>query len=368
MKYAVVGAGLSGATVAHLLAPYGDVTVFEKEPVVGGACYTERDPTTGIMVHKYGPHIFHTASLAVRMFMTKFGDWMPFDLRMKSVHDLEVYSGPPINLHTMNQYYDTCWTPAEARRTLQKKIYNWGPKNFEEAAIATVGQGLYEAFLQAYTIKQWGRNPTEIPASVFQRLPIRFDYDDRKYPAGEWQAIPREGYTQIIKNMLDRITVVLSAHVRNGWAWEDYDWVFWTGPIDEYFKYQYGRLPYRTVTFEPERATDDLGAPVVCFPDPEDEYTRITSHGRFEYWVEHPWTYQTKEYSKETGPGDRPFYPVHLAGGSEMLQKYQELAKQERKVTFLGRLGTFKYIDMDRAVSEAMQCVENFKATILPSL
>lgn len=361
MRIAIAGAGLSGATVAHHLNPFYDVTVFESEAHVGGACHTARDPETGVMVHTYGPHIFHTARPEVRDFVEDFGTWMRFDLRMKSMVDDQIYSGPPINLHTINQFFKTRLSPAKAQaRVAEPRMEPYA--NFEEAAISTVGQPLYEAFLQHYTAKQWGRPAAEIPASVFARLPIRFNYDDRKYPRGEWQAIPLLGYTAVIERMLEGITVLLNTPFRRIDA-EQFDHVIYTGPIDGWFDYVLGRLEYRTVHFEKLvlPVEDGQGAPCICYPGLFEDFTRITEHKHFAPWERHDHTVLSVEHSDHCGPTDRPFYPVRVAGAAvELIKDYEQLTHTEKNVTFLGRLATYRYIDMEQAVWEAIECARKF--------
>lgn len=357
-RIAVVGAGFTGATIANLLAPSHDVTVFEERPVIGGMAYTER--RNGIMVHARGPHIFHTKHDHVRDYVQKFGKWESFDLRVKSAANGQVYSGPPINLHTINQFFGTNMTGAHARHDLQGHYP--GGSTFEAAALEAVASQLYEVFFRNYTRKQWGRDPKTLSAEIFARIPIRFNYDDRKYPREEWQAIPVEGYTQTIENMLRGIEVRLGSSLRPG-SWRGYEHIFWTGPLDQYFNYCEGRLPYRTLDFVHEEHVGDYqGCPVMNYPG-DESWTRITEHKHFAPWESHDCTIITKEIPREAGPGDALYYPVDLEEGRERVLAYKARAAAEAAhTTFVGRLGTFRYIDMDQAIFEAIECVRKFQS------
>lgn len=362
MRVAIVGAGITGATLAYSLARHCKVVVFEAMPHVGGMAYTERDPETGIMMHRYGPHIFHTSNMHVRRFMEQFGRWRKFDLRMKSWLKGKIYSAPPINLHTINQVYGACWAPAEARDFLQRGRVDNEASNFEEAARNTIGPDLYSMFLENYTRKQWGREPRDLPMSIFERVPIRFNYNDSKYPVEDWQAIPEEGYTAIIERMLKGVTTLTSCPVDRTLA--GYDHVFYTGPVDRWFGYNFGRLPYRTLDFvhETRDVRDAQGCAVMAFPGEHPPVTRRTEHKHFTPWENYPKTILTQEYAREAGPKDMPFYPVRLAtpGDERLVQEYERLANQEKGVTFVGRLATYRYIDMDQAVLEARECARKF--------
>ena len=371
MKIAVVGAGFSGAVVARELSRNvrNVVDVFESRSHVGGHCATTRDPKTGVMVHTYGPHIFHTANARVENYMQQFGPFVPYRHTVKAISKKEAYS-LPINLHTINQFYGVTLNPTNAREFFARCAASAadalpaGPANFEEQAVASVGRSLYEAFLEGYTWKQWGRDPRELPASIIKRLPVRFNYND-SYFDHPFQAIPRDGYSSVIARMLDcgGVRLYLNSLFSRSQA-SDYDHVFYSGPLDAWFGYSHGRLPYRTLNFEITRHDGDYqGTPVVNYCDRDVPYTRITEFKHFTPWETHDKTIIAKEFSRECGPDDEPYYPVRLRG-QEMLNDYIQLAEEESNVTFVGRLGKFTYIDMDVAIAQALETVDKFRCEL----
>ncbi|MBE9539433.1 MAG: NAD(P)-binding protein, partial [Proteobacteria bacterium] len=254
---AIVGAGFSGAVIARELADSGlNVTVFDQRSHVAGNCHTQRDPESGVMVHKYGPHIFHTDNERVWRYLKQFTEFMPYTNRVKTTTRGQVFS-LPINLHTINQFFGKTFSPSEARafiETDQADLSIENPESFEEQALRFVGPGLYEAFLKGYTQKQWGCSPTALPASILKRLPVRFNYDDN-YFFHQYQGMPREGYTAIVVQILDHPAIDLQLGTnfdRNQKS--DYAHVFYSGSIDGYFDFQLGRLGYRTLDFREIRA------------------------------------------------------------------------------------------------------------------
>lgn len=362
-KIAVIGAGFSGAVVARELAAFGhSVDVFEARNHIAGNCYTERDPATDVMVHVYGPHIFHTDNERVWKYISFFGDMVPYNHRVKAVANDAVYS-LPINLHTINQFYGAKFTPAGAERFVKSRCkIGAEPRNFEEQALAMIGPELYEAFMAGYTRKQWGRDPTELPAAILKRLPLRFDYND-SYFAHPYQAIPRHGYTEIVNDILDHkaITVYLSAPMTaDEIERRDYAHIFYSGPLDEWFGCAYGRLAYRTLDFVTER-TDTIGCPVINYCDQNIPYTRRTDFKHFTPWEkDHGKSFIYREYSREAAPGDDLFYPVRLATDKVPLAQYTERANAERRTTFIGRLGTYQYLDMDVTIAQALAVADKF--------
>ena len=370
MRFGVVGSGFSGAVIGRGLAEAGhDVTVFDSRPHVAGNCHTERDAETGVMVHMYGPHIFHTSDERVWEYVNRYGEMVPYDHRVKTTVGGKVYS-LPISLHTINQLFDTALTPDEARdRIAQEADESIGePANFEEQALRFIGRTLYEAFFYGYTRKQWGVHPRQLPASVLKRLPVRFTYAD-SYFSHPHQAIPRDGYTAIVERILDheRIQVRLSHHFVAADR-TPFDHVVWTGPLDEWFGHEHGRLGYRTLDFEPYRADgDSLGCPVMNFGDYEVPYTRITEHKNFAPWESHERTICFKEYSRACSEGDIPYYPIRLADDRALLDRYLDAARSERGVTFVGRLGTYRYLDMDVTIGEALAAVDGILAAVASS-
>jgi UDP-galactopyranose mutase len=358
MKHiAVAGAGFSGAVIAYQLAGAGyAVDVFDPRPHTGGNCYTERDPATGIIVHVYGPHIFHTDNDKVWNFIRCFDDFVPFTNRVKAIAQGRVFS-LPINLLTINQFFGKTFSPNEAEHFLSsigdKTITE--PQTFEEQALRFVGQQLYEAFFKGYTIKQWGIDPSNLPASILKRLPIRFSYDDN-YFSSLYQAMPQHGYGYIIEKLLDHanIKVFLNTKFERELR-SKYEHTFYSGPLDGWFNYEYGRLGYRTLDFVAERHSGDFqGNAVINYCDVDVPWTRISEHKHFSPWEKHADTIVFKEYSRSTGENDIPYYPIRLAKEKADLTHYVALARTEAKVTFVGRLGTYRYIDMDVAIGEAL--------------
>lgn len=352
----VVGAGFSGAVIARRLADAGhDVTVYETRPHVGGNCYTER--RHGIVVHVYGPHIFHTGNERVWRWVQQWAEWKPYRLTVRSTARGRVYP-LPVNLHTINQVFDTAIAPAQALTILDLK-HTTG-ETFEDAAIGAVGEKLYRLLFAGYTHKQWGIDPTELPASVFRRLPVRFNYNDN-YFDHPYQAIPDGGYTPIFERLLDhrRITVRLSTRFNQ----HDGDHVFWTGPLDAYFGHVFGRLAYRTTHFQHIVSSGDWqGVALMNFADVDEPVTRSTEHKHLAPWERHETTYVSREVPAACGPDDEPFYPLRLAHDRRLLDLYVQRAQQERNVTFLGRLGTYRYLDMDVAIGEALDVADRYLA------
>ena len=365
----VVGAGFAGAVVARELADAGfEIELIDQHDHLGGNSHTQRDSKTGIMLHYYGPHIFHTDDREVWDYVSRFARMMPYVNRVKACAGRRIYS-LPINLLTINQFFQLHLSPAQARDFLQSKARrsSSAPANFEEQALAMVGPEIYQAFLRGYTLKQWGVEPCQLPASIIKRLPVRFNYDDN-YFKHQLQGIPAEGYTQMIQRMLDhsRIRITLGTL----WSPRDrgnYCHTFYTGELDGFFGYTLGRLEYRTLRFErfyPSPAEtlrgDYQGCAVMNFCDPDVPYTRITEHKHFAPWEDHDSTVCYYEYSQPHAENDIPTYPVPLADQRTLLNGYLDLARKQRKVTFAGRLGTFRYLDMDQAVRESLDAAREF--------
>ncbi len=360
MRIAIAGAGLSGAVLARELSSAGhDVEVFEARDHVAGNCYTKRDPATGVMVHVYGPHIFHTDNPRAWEYVRHFDVFMPFSQRGRAVVGSKVFS-LPINLLTINQFFGKAMSPTEARIFIASQCRPYDkPQNFEEQALSTIGPDLYEAFFRGYTIKQWGRDPTELPASILQRLPLRFNYDDN-YFSHQFQGIPRHGYTEVVDGMLEGIPVHLNERLtpRGG---ERFDHVFYTGPLDAWFGYCNGRLAYRTLDFKSQVVEGDgLGTSVLNYCDQDVPYTRRTEHKHFTLWEPHDKSLIFTEYSRECGPGDEPYYPIRLARDKEQLALYSAMVAASDRVTFVGRLGTYRYLDMDVTITEALAVADKF--------
>ena len=356
---AIVGAGFSGAVIARELAEAGHrVDVFDSRPHVAGNCHTERQDDD-VMVHVYGPHIFHTAHEHVWQYMNRFGTMMPYNHKVKATTQGKVFS-LPVNLLTINQFFGKTFTPAEAEAFItsigDQSITD--PQSFRDQGLRFVGPELYAAFFDGYTRKQWGVDPVELPASILARLPVRFNYDD-SYFNHPYQAIPRDGYTPIVANILDHpgITVTLGV-VKSRADLAGADHVVWSGPIDAYFGFEHGRLGYRTLDFERQVHDGDFqGCAVMNYGDPDVPYTRITEHKHFAPWETHHKTVTYHEYSRLADPNDVPYYPIRLVKEKGQLQQYVHEVGMLSNITFVGRLGTYRYLDMDVTIHEALGAV-----------
>jgi UDP-galactopyranose mutase len=360
----IVGAGFSGAVVARELAEAGIASlVVDGRSHVAGNAHTERRDN-GVMVHVYGPHIFHTGDTRVWEYINRFGEMMPYNHRVKATSGGRVYS-LPVNLHTINQFFGTTMSPAEAEKFIAARADSsiGTPVSFEDQALKFVGKELYEAFFQGYTEKQWGVSPTELPASILARLPVRFSYED-SYFNHPYQAIPKDGYTPIVEAMLDHPLIEVSlGQLVTPSELSSAEHVFWSGPIDQYFSRQFGELGYRTLDFVETQATGDVqGCPVMNYCDRDIPYTRITEHKHFAPWESHEGSTIYTEYSRLAEAGDIEYYPIRQVREKELLEKYVEAAKEATGVTFLGRLGTYRYLDMDVTIKEALDVAAEFLA------
>ncbi|MFM9085923.1 MAG: UDP-galactopyranose mutase [Acidimicrobiia bacterium] len=364
--FAIVGAGVSGAVAARGLAAAGhEVDVVDARDHVAGNSHTRRHET-GVLVHVYGPHIFHTPHQRVWDYVRRFATMRPYRHRVRAIVGDRAYQ-MPMNLGLINAFFGASMTPEEAERFVSARADATivDPASFEEQALRLVGRELYEAFFAGYTRKQWGVDPRELPASILARLPLRFT-DDDSYFSHPYQGIPEGGYTPIVEAILDhpRVRVHLGRAVgRTELA--AFDHALWTGPIDAYFDHAHGRLGYRTLDFEPEVADGDYqGCPVVNYCDAAVPWTRITEHKHFAPWESHARTVVYREYSRECGPDDVPYYPIRLVREKAQLGEYVRLARGVGGVTFLGRLGTYRYLDMDTTIHEALGLVDALTAAI----
>ena len=360
----MVGAGLSGAVIGRKLAEAGHtVTIVDTRDHIAGNCHTERDADSGVMVHNYGPHIFHTDDEQVWDYVNTFQRFMPYKNRVKTTSRGQVFS-LPVNLHTINQFFDKTMRPDEAHAFITQEQADTSiedPQTFEEQAMRFVGKDLYEAFFKGYTMKQWGCHPSELPASILKRLPVRFNYDDN-YFFHKFQGMPENGYTEMVAGILDHenITVHLSTSFDRSQV-DDYDHVFYSGQLDGYYGYDLGRLGYRTLDFERFTYDGDYqGCAVMNYGEVEVPYTRITEHKHFSPWETHAGSVCYKEFSRECGEQDIPYYPIRLMDEKDMLQDYVTRATAETKVTFVGRLGTYRYLDMDVTIREALDTADVF--------
>ncbi len=364
-RFLIIGAGFSGSVLANRLVNLLDcrIDMWDERNHAGGNCHTSRDEKTGIMVHTYGPHIFNTDKKEIWDYVNSFGEFRPYVHRVKALSKGKIYP-LPVNLFTINQFFGQSFTPAEAKSFLETKADNsiTDPQNFEEQALHFIGNELYKAFFYGYTKKQWGCEPTELPASILKRIPVRFNYDDN-YHANIYTGIPVDGYSAIMEGMTEHpdITITLNKKFTAQTDVSGYTHIFYTGPLDAYFQFEYGRLGYRTVTFEKHYADGDhQGLSQMNYCDEEVPYTRVAEHKHFTPWEKHDQTIYFKEFSKETGPDDEPYYPKRLDADKSMLQHYRKKAASLSGISFLGRLATYRYMDMHHVIGEAMAFSENF--------
>ena len=358
--YLIVGAGLYGAVCAREAVKAGKtVLVVDKRPNIAGNVYTEE--VEGINVHVYGAHIFHTNNKIVWDYVNQFAEFNRFTNSPVANYKGELYS-LPFNMYTFNKMWGVV-TPEEAAAKIEEQKKAAGitePKNLEEQAISLVGTDIYEKLVKGYTEKQWGRDCRDLPAFIIKRLPVRLTFDNNYFNA-LYQGIPMGGYTKMVANMLDGIEVRLGVDYLENKAEYDAlaDKVIYTGPIDAYFGYQLGNLEYRSVRFETEvlDKPNFQGNAAVNYTDRETPWTRIIEHKWFEFGTQ-PKTVISREYSSEWKPGDEPYYPVNDEKNGALYQQYKALAQQESKVIFGGRLGEYKYYDMDAVIASALDMCE----------
>lgn len=364
--YLVVGAGLFGAVFAHEAKKNGkSVLVIDKRPNIAGNIYTEK--VEGINFHKYGAHIFHTNDTGVWNYITQFATFNRFTNSPVANYKGELYS-MPFNMYTFNKMWGVV-TPEEATEKIeeQKSEITGEPKNLEEQAISLVGRDIYEKLVKGYTEKQWGRDCKELPAFIIKRLPVRLTFDNNYFNA-LYQGIPVGGYTKMVENMLDGIEVRLNVDfLKEREKYEALaDRIIYTGAIDAYFDYALGNLEYRSVRFENEilDIPNFQGNAAVNYTDRETPWTRIIEHKWFEFGKDEagndlPKTVISKEYSSEWKPGDEPYYPVNDEKNNKLYQEYKKMSEKEEKVIFGGRLGEYKYYDMDVTIRSALNLAES---------
>lgn len=363
--YLIVGAGLFGAVCARQLTDAGrSVLVIDRRPHVGGNIYTEK--TEGINVHVYGAHIFHTNNRKVWNYITRFAEFNRFTNSPVANYKGELYS-LPFNMYTFNKMWGVV-TPEEASRKIeeQRKEITGEPQNLEEQAISLIGRDLYEKLVKGYTEKQWGRDCRELPAFIIRRLPVRLTFDNNYFNA-LFQGIPVGGYTKLAENLLRGIEVRLNTDYLADRESLDAlaGRVIYTGPIDAFFDYRFGPLEYRSVRFETEvlPIPNFQGNAAVNYTDRETPWTRIIEHKWFEFGLDEegralPKTVISREYSSEWKPGDEPYYPVNDEKNSSLYRKYKDLSESTKKVVFGGRLGEYRYYDMDQVIGAALECAE----------
>lgn len=358
--YLVVGAGISGAVFAHEATKVGKAClVIDKRDHIAGNVYCKE--VEGINVHVYGAHIFHTSIRRVWDYANRFVEFNNYVNSPVARYKDELYN-LPFNMNTFSKMWNIV-TPAQAREKIAEQVaaeHIGVPANLEEQALSLVGRDVYEKLVKGYTEKQWGRDCSDLPASIIKRLPCRFRYDNN-YFNDRWQGIPIGGYTKMVEVMLDGVDVLLNTEYRafvtehEGIA----DKVVYCGPIDEFYDYQLGRLEYRSLRFETEVLDEEnwQGNAVVNYTERDVPFTRIIEHKHFEFG-EQPKTVITYEYPADWQPGDEPYYPINDECNGKLYEKYAQLAKKDGAVVFAGRLGGYKYYDMDKALDAAFDLVE----------
>ena len=364
--YLIVGAGLFGAVFAHEAKKAGKkCLVIDKRDHIAGNIYTEA--VEGINVHRYGAHIFHTNNKAVWQYVNQFAEFNRYTNSPVANYHGQIYN-LPFNMNTFNKMWGVV-TPEEAAAKIeeQKKEITGEPQNLEEQAISLVGRDIYEKLVKGYTEKQWGRDCKELPAFIIKRLPVRLTFDNNYFNA-LYQGIPIGGYTKLVENLLEGIEVRLNEdYLEDKAKWNAMaEKVVYTGAIDAYFDYALGNLEYRSVRFENEilDVPNFQGNAAVNYTDKETPWTRIIEHKWFEFGKDEngndlPKTIISKEYSSEWKPGDEPYYPVNDKKNGELYQKYKALAEKEENIIFGGRLGEYKYYDMDAVIASALECARN---------
>lgn len=356
--YLVVGAGLFGSIFAYEAKKSGKkVLVIDKRNHIGGNCYSE--PYEDYHIHKYGPHIFHTSLKYVWEYINQFATFNNFTLRNKANINNKIYS-LPINLNTIQQVWPEAYNPQNAINKInQDKLNISDPKNFEEYCLSTMGKTLYEMFFYGYTKKQWGREPKSLPASIAKRIPIRLNYNDRYYSDADiYEGIPVEGYTAIFEKLLKDIEVHLSCdYFKDKFYFDSLaEKIVYTGPIDRLFEYKHGDLEYRTLTHKHHEINSDFqGTALVAYPSLNIEWTRIIQHKYFALSKSEK-DYITFEYSKEYNKNfaEEPFYPINDFNNNERYEKYRQEADKEKNLIIGGRLGNYKYYDMDKTIVNAL--------------
>ncbi|MDN6302343.1 MAG: UDP-galactopyranose mutase [Brachybacterium sp.] len=371
----IVGSGLFGLTIAErAVAEHGaKVTIIDRRPHVGGNAYSEADEQTGIEVHKYGAHLFHTSNERVWEYVNRFTEFTGYQHKVYTTHQGEVYP-MPINLGTVNQFFRSARTPDEARELIQEQAGEFAgkdPENLNDKGISLIGRPLYEAFIKNYTGKQWQTDPKDLPASIISRLPVRYTYNNR-YFNDTYEGLPKDGYTAWLERMADHPNIEVQLNtdyfdtsqplnkdaVRGNIA------VVYTGPMDRYFDFELGELGWRTIDLETEHhdVGDFQGTSVMNYADAEIPYTRIIEprhfHPERDYYPSDRTVIQ-REYSRFAESGDEPYYPINSGRDRERVLAYRKLADAEPRTLFGGRLGTYQYLDMHMAIGSALTMADN---------
>ena len=371
----IVGSGLFGLTIAERAAvEHGaKVTIIDRRPHIGGNAYSEADEETGIEVHKYGAHLFHTSNQRVWEYVNRFTEFTGYQHKVYTNHQGEVYP-MPINLGTVNQFFRSAHTPDEARALIAEQAGEFAgkdPENLNDKGISLIGRPLYEAFIKNYTGKQWQTDPKDLPASIISRLPVRYTYNNR-YFNDTYEGLPKDGYTAWLERMADHPNIEVqletdyfdTSQPLNKDATRGNIPVVYTGPVDRYFDYELGELGWRPIDLETEHLDvgDFQGTSVMNYADAEVPYTRIIEPRHFHPERDHYPTDRTviqREYSRFAESGDEPYYPINSSSDRERLLAYRELADSEPRTLFGGRLGTYQYLDMHMAIGSALSMADN---------
>ncbi|MGP9746825.1 UDP-galactopyranose mutase [Brachybacterium sp. AOP29-B2-41] len=377
----IVGSGLFGLTVAErAVAEHGaKVTIIDRRPHVGGNAYSEADEQTGIEVHKYGAHLFHTSNERVWEYVNRFTDFTGYQHKVFTNHQGVVYP-MPINLGTVNQFFQSAYTPSEARALITEQAGEFAgkdPENLNDKGISLIGRPLYEAFIKNYTGKQWQTDPKDLPASIISRLPVRYTYNNR-YFNDTYEGLPTQGYTAWLERMADHPNIEVkldtdffdTSQPLNKDAVRGNIPVVYTGPMDRYFDFELGELGWRTIDLETEHLDvgDFQGTSVMNYADAETPYTRIIEPRHFHPERDYYPTDRTviqREYSRFAESGDEPYYPINSGSDRERVLAYRELADAEPRTLFGGRLGTYQYLDMHMAIGSALSMADNKLSDLL---
>ena len=362
--FLIVGCGFYGAVLAERIANIlkKEVVIIDKRDHVGGNCFSEVDKKTGIEYHKYGTHIFHTGNQLVWNYINQFTRFNNYRHQVLSSHNGKIYQ-MPINLETINSFYKKNFSPAEARRHVNleaEKFKNFKFKNFEDKAKSQIGEKLYNAFIKGYTIKQWGKSPKFLPESIFNRLPIRFNYNEDYYSQIQYQGIPLKGYTEIFKNLLDKknIKILLKENYHLDYKIKPRHGTIYTGPLDSLFKFKFSKLEWRSLKFIKKfyKLNDFQGSSVINYPDLKDKHTRIHEpkhlHPERKAYTQNK-TLIIKEFSIKDDKN--PYYPINDSVNREKHRKYINLANKIKAFYIGGRLGDYAYYDMDMTISAALK-------------
>ncbi len=366
--YLIIGAGLFGSVLAERISNdlSMKVLVIDKRDHIGGNCYSEIDQDTDIEIHKYGTHIFHTSSKNVWDYICRFTEFNGYHHQVLTSYKNKIYQ-MPINLETINSFYNLNLRPNEARDLLKREIAREGigkPQNLEEKAVSLVGRPLYEALIKGYTIKQWGKDPKELPADIITRLPVRFNYREDYFVDSRWQGIPLSGYTKMIERMLKspKIHIELNCdYFKHKEEFKPRRKMIYTGPIDQYFDYIYGNLEWRSISLKRQvlEVEDYQGNSVMNFADIDISYTRIHENKHL-----HPERKYSKQktvifYEESINNAQEPYYPINNEKNNSTYQRYRNLARKYDALIIGGRQGNYKYYDMDKAILAAFDCYEN---------